>query len=438
MSCSHLPDLREIGRQAIRAVPLSSSFFWQTLLLAIDQLRVHKMRSLLTTLGIVIGVASVIGVVAGLTGLKNKVLTEFESFGVNNVYVSHKRPIGSTEEAYPFESIRIKESELAAMQRNVRGLRAITPIAGVPDPVVETGSAQIRGATVSGIWSDWHDLEGRQVVEGRVFNAIDEREGRQVCLVNSHAIEELMIKGSPLGIPVLMDGRRFIIVGVVDDRQSGMFEALLGGSGTRAELYVPFSAARKLAGESLYLFVVGRAQSTAMSEQAADSIRVLLRKMRQIRDGSPDTFEVQKLDKYVAQFDALALAITSIAGAIVGISLLVGGIGIMNIMLVAVSERKREIGLRKAVGASSSAVLVQFLLEAVVLCLFGGVIGAAVGYLIALGLVLMPWTGLHEATVPAWVVLSSLGFSATIGVVFGMFPALKAARLDPIEALRTQ
>jgi putative ABC transport system permease protein len=150
----------------------------------------------------------------------------------------------------------------------------------------------------------------------------------------------------------------------------------------------------------------------------------------------PDTFAVAAIDQFIEQFKALASGITAVAGGIVGISLLVGGIGIMNIMLVSVSERTREIGLRKAVGATPSAILMQFLLEAITLSLAGGFVGVAIGQIFAFGLTRIPNSNLEHAQVPIWAVAMSFGFCAIVGVAFGMVPAIKAARLDPIEALR--
>ena len=158
--------------------------------------------------------------------------------------------------------------------------------------------------------------------------------------------------------------------------------------------------------------------------------------MRGLGPDDPDTFQVAAIDQFIDQFRALAAGITAIAGGIVGVSLLVGGIGIMNIMLVSVSERTREIGLRKAVGATPAAILLQFLLEAVVLCLVGGAMGVAVGEMLAFGLTLIPDAGLDEAHVPIWAIVMSFTFSAAVGLIFGMFPAIKASRLDPIDALR--
>jgi putative ABC transport system permease protein len=181
---------------------------------------------------------------------------------------------------------------------------------------------------------------------------------------------------------------------------------------------------------------VALAKSPEVAEEAKAEIEYVMRRQRGLTRTDPDTFRVAAIDQYINQFKSLAAGVTAIAGGIVGISLLVGGIGIMNIMLVSVSERTREIGLRKAVGATSTAILLQFLLEAVTLTVLGGMIGLVVGKALALGLTFIPGANLEQADVPIWAVAVSLVFCAGVGVAFGMFPAIKASRLDPIEALR--
>jgi putative ABC transport system permease protein len=177
-------------------------------------------------------------------------------------------------------------------------------------------------------------------------------------------------------------------------------------------------------------------KSPEVSDEAKAELTFFLRQKRNIIPGEPDTFRVLTVESEVRKFNEIATRFTLVAGGIVCISLLVGGIGIMNIMLVSVSERTREIGLRKAVGAKSSAILTQFLVEAVVLCCVGGLVGLGLGQLLTFAIAKIPNVNLDKAYIPGWAILMSLGFSAMVGVFFGMFPAVKAARLDPIEALR--
>jgi putative ABC transport system permease protein len=235
-----------------------------------------------------------------------------------------------------------------------------------------------------------------------------------------------------VGDSIIIGGRRFAIVGVVETTQARFF----GMNTSSAEIFIPFSVAAKLQDRNFFMRVEGLFTSPEAAEEGQDEVRFVMRRARGIEPGGVETFQVAAIDRFIEQFKALATGITAIAGGIVGISLLVGGIGIMNIMLVSVSERTREIGLRKAVGATPMAILLQFLLEAVTLCLVGGFIGIAIGRLAAFGLTKIPGAQLEQADIPLWAVALSFAFSAATGVIFGMFPAIKASRLDPIEALR--
>jgi putative ABC transport system permease protein len=200
-------------------------------------------------------------------------------------------------------------------------------------------------------------------------------------------------------------------------------------------VFIPLATARRM--QTLWgMFVIAASRTPELSEEAKAEITFFLRRKRQISPGQPDNFHVEAIDKYVQQFKSVAATITMVATGVVGISLLVGGVGIMNIMLVSVSERTREIGLRKAVGARPSAVLLQFLIEAVMLCCFGGLIGLLAGKGLTSLLASIPQAKLDKAYIPGWAVALSFGFAASVGLIFGMFPAIKAARLDPIEALR--
>ena len=211
---------------------------------------------------------------------------------------------------------------------------------------------------------------------------------------------------------------------------------MFGMNSSQAEIFIPFSVAERLLDGWYFMQFACLATSPETADEAKAEIEYVMRRQRGLGRDEPDTFRAEAIDQYINQFKSLASGVTAIAGGIVGISLLVGGIGIMNIMLVSVSERTREIGLRKAVGATSSAILLQFLLEAVTLTVLGGIVGLVIGKLMAIGLTYIPGANLDQADVPAWAVVVSIVFSAGVGVLFGMWPAYKASKLDPIEALR--
>ena len=406
--------------------------FWlQAITLAFSQIWANKPRAFLTALGIIVGVASTTAVIAALTGLKAKVLSEFESVGASKFFVFPDRPDNAPRNMYPWEKILLKTDEAKAIRDESTLVKAITPITEVGLDVDSAGK-RIEGITVAGIWPDWHEVQNRFVQEGRPFTQIDIDSERQVCLINQDAIRELDLPANAVGEAILLGGRRFMIVGIIETTQARFF----GMNTSSAEIFIPFSVAEKLQDRNFFMRIEGLFMSPETAADGEDEVRFVLRRMRGLSPGDPQTFQVAAIDKFIAQFKTLAAGITAIAGGIVGISLLVGGIGIMNIMLVSVSERTREIGLRKAVGATPMAILLQFLLEAVTLCLVGGFIGIAFGRLAAFGLTMIPGAQLEQSDIPFWAVALSFVFSAMTGIVFGMFPAIKASRLDPIEALR--
>ena len=410
---------------------ISPAFWWQAIKLALSQIQANFGRSLLTALGIIVGVASVTAVIAALGGLKDRVLTEFETFGANRLLIFPNRPDGYPRNLYPWKDVRLKVEEIDAIAKHCPSIRVVTPITSL-NTSVQSGERILDGITVTGIRPAWHETENRSVLEGRPFNSIDEAEARQVCLLNEDATRELGLPANPTGEHVIIGARRYLVVGTVETIQSMM----LGINTSSAEIFIPFAMAAQLKDDDFFFRATAMIKSPDLAAEAESEVRFVLRKMRGLDGDEPDTFEVAAIDQFIDQFKALAAGITAIAGGIVGVSLLVGGIGIMNIMLVSVSERTREIGLRKAVGATPAAVLLQFLLEAVVLCLVGGAVGVLIGELFAIGLTFIPDAGLEQAHVPLWAIVMSFSFSAAVGVIFGMFPAIKASRLDPIEALR--
>jgi len=372
--------------------------------------------------------------VAATEGLKTSVLKELESVGANRVWVFPRRP-REAPERFSWRQIRMRNKEAFGMGAACPSLRVLTPIKGLSMPI-EYGDRKEPTVGVTGIWPEWHDIEGRQVLQGRPFLRVDEEERRQVCLVNDKAIEELTLPKEPVGQSLLVDGRRFLIVGVVETKSVA---AMFGGGESRTEVFIPFSTADALRPEPLSgLYIAAKTHTPEQFEDARAEIRFYMRNMRGLKPDDPDTFGVESIEQAKEQVGKVAVYITAGAAVIVGISLVVGGIGIMNIMLVSVSERTREIGLRKAMGAQPVLVLTQFLVEAVTLCMVGAGIGLAlsVGGVLAAKTFSAPDSFFSNFSVPMWSVYLSAGCSAVTGVIAGMFPAIKASRLDPIVALR--
>jgi putative ABC transport system permease protein len=410
---------------------LSPLFYFESILLAFRQIWANKMRSSLTALGIIVGVASTTAVIAALTGMKTQVLKEFETFGAARLYIWPSRPDNAPRNKYPWEKVRLKASEAAAIGDQCRSVKCVTPISST-SLSVSSANESLDGVSVTGMWPAWHQTENRQVIMGRPFSRADIDNARQVCMVNDLAIRDLKLPADPVGEHLIIGGRRFLIVGVVET----ITERMTGFSTISAELFIPFPLMEKFQDRDYFMQIVAMANSPDEAEDAKVEITRVMKKIRGLGPEDPETFRVQAIDQFIDQFKSIASGITAVAGGIVAISLLVGGIGIMNIMLVSVSERTREIGLRKAVGATPAAILLQFLLEAVTLCLVGGMVGVMIGQTFAMVLRVALGNYLKQASVPGWAIALAFLFSAIVGVVFGMFPAIKASRLDPIEALR--
>ena len=402
----------------------------QSAILALGQIWANKTRSVLTTIGIVIGVASVTAVIAALTGLKTTVLTNFEELGTDKMFVQphYNGPSKQNPRGYFFA---LHTFDFDGLLEHCPDVRAFTREAQ-SSVTASNGTRSEDAVPVVGVEPMWHQVENRAVAIGRPFSLIDNQHARAVCLINARLRDRLGLPSDPTGETILLGSRRYRIVGVLDNRnESSMFNA----GGTGMEAYIPFNTATR-SRDRQGIGVVAVCRSPEVAEEARAEMTFFLRHKRKVPLGEANNFRIEIVEQFLQQFSKVSSTITLIATCVVGISLLVGGVGIMNIMLVSVSERTREIGLRKAVGARPSAILLQFLVEATMLCLMGGFIGLLGGEGILMILKRIPNSQLDKAYVPAWAVALAFGFSASVGLIFGMFPAIKAARLDPIEALR--
>jgi putative ABC transport system permease protein len=404
--------------------------FYQSVYLALGQIWTNKTRSVLTTIGIVIGVASVTAVIAALTGLKTKVLNQVESFGTNTIFILPRRPDTGPMRHASWWTIRFLPENFDDILEHCPSVGRFSRIGGAGHYTARYGERSVENVEVTGIEPAYHEIQSRPVVLGREFSVIDNMQVRPVCLIDPKLRDELRLDRDCIGQSIRIGHHAFSIVGVIERQPELQF----GESGQEHyEIFIPFKTAFKMGEPWIAAFAASKA--TEVTEDAQAEISFFLRRTRNIRPGEPDTFRVESVKRFMETFGKIALMVTLVAGGIVGISLLVGGVGIMNIMLVSVSERTREIGLRKAVGAKKSAILTQFLIEAVVLCFFGGLIGVGIGQ--CLTLIISGINPVLDMTyIPAWAILLSFGFAGSVGIFFGMFPAIKAARLDPIEALR--
>ncbi len=397
---------------------------------ALESIRAHGFRSLLTSLGIIIGVTSVIAVVSIVQGLSYTINAQFAGLGGNSLTIRSYTPFKKQLQG---RLAKLRDSDMQAISRRVEGISHITPVL-----FTQTGSrgaisyrSQIAYSRVIGIGPSYLDVNGVYPQEGRFFTADDDARRRLVCAVGVDVIEDLEMPKRSVGEYFRVGSEWCKIVGVIEERGE-----LLGFSQDNFVL-LPYGTAKRIMGASRDLDIQIQLLVDDMNRQdeVKERVRRVLRQEHGLKPGEPDDFKVQTAEQLTESFNTVINMVTAVSAGIVGISLLVGGIGIMNIMLVSVTERTREIGILKALGATRQDILLQFLIEALALTMIGGLVGIAIGY--GLGaLVAMMLPGFPAAHVPLWAVGLSFGFCAAVGIVFGIVPAAKAAQLNPIDALR--
>ncbi|MFM9957035.1 MAG: ABC transporter permease [Phycisphaerales bacterium] len=404
--------------------------FFQTFLSAFTQMASNKVRAFLTTLGIIIGVWAITTVIAAVGALNSFVLDEFNSFGANKFIMWGQVP-EAKRGLMSWDAVKISPAEAKLLRERCANIDKLALATRFRAPIRYKDTTK-GGVIVNAGQADIFAIENLEILNGRPFNEADDEEALQVCLVNDTAIDELLLENQGLGEYIDISGNRFLIVGVLKAKDpSPMF----GGGDARTEIYVPYGTMARLRPD-WWPEIRALMKDAEKMEEARQEIRYTMRSQRQLGPGDEDTFDMFIFESVISQLRAMGATLTAGASVLVGISLLVGGVGIMNIMLVSVSERTREIGLRKAVGAYPAVILIQFLVEAMVLCSFGGLIGLVLGQVTTLGMASIPDFPLKNPEIPTWAIVLAFGFSAGVGLVFGMGPAIKAARLDPIDALR--
>ncbi len=417
---------------------LSSSLPIEIIRMALDSIRSNKFRSILTVLGIVVGVMTAIIVASILTGMRNSIVSIIEDYGTSNIYAFHL----TTGFGPPDRSERSRKpltvEDSAAIKNQSSAVNDIALIApqigsfgdGFDDNLVYEGK-NYRWALTDGVSSNYEKITNVVLREGRFISETDDQERRNVIVIGVNCADALFPdeRTGIAGKMVRMNGQLWQIIGVLEKRKAGFF----GENEEDRKVFLPYRTARKVAPQRNFLLQIIQAK-TGRVKEALEDAESILRQRREVKFDAANDFDIKTADKFIEQFDSITGMIGLVAIAISSLGLLVGGIGVMNIMLVSVTERTKEIGIRKAIGATSGAIILQFLLEAMTLTFFGGIVGVVLAVGIS-NLVMMLFPSL-PASVPAWAVIAGLLTSVLVGLVFGVLPARKAAKLDPIEALR--
>jgi putative ABC transport system permease protein len=393
---------------------------------ALASIRAHGFRSFLTTLGIVIGVASVIAMISIIQGLSVMIGDQFAGLGANGVTVSS---FTSREAFLAGRIARLSEADYNLIRLRVEGLESITPIMQTQGQV-RSGS-KVTATQVIGSTYAYQEVAQYFASHGRFISDSDNQTRRRVAVIGEQVRADLSLPENPLGEYIQFNGEWLRIIGLLEEKGE------IFGQSQDNQLIIPFNTLASLQGNQRQrdLWIRLTIRDLDELDTVSATITRLLRAAHNLGRGDEDDFRVQSAQQLQDTVEGILNSVTVVMSGIVSISLLVGGIGIMNIMLVSVTERTREIGICKAIGAKRHHILLQFLLEALVLCLFGGLIGLGFGYAIG-GLAASFIPGFPPAYTPWWAVALALGFSGVVGVVFGILPAAKAANLDPITSLR--
>jgi putative ABC transport system permease protein len=404
----------------------------ETMTMAFETLLAHKFRSFLTILGIVVGIVVVIVIASILSGAKQSIVTEIENLGTNNILAFHFDTMGMggrrTREQMMRKPLTVEDARAIKDQ-----CPSVEDVAWVGLPFstrvqMEYKGKALRGADFDGCSFNYGTVSNTKLANGRFFNQSEDNHRMPVAVIGADSAEAMFQDSDPVGKQMLIQGHPFTIIGVAEKSKLG---SMIGSADNY--VLIPYGTFHKLMPweDKHFLFVQAR---SGVRDQAFDETESLLRRRRGVKPKEASNFMLTTPDKVIQQLDSITAMIGTVVIAVSSVGLLVGGIGVMNIMLVSVTERTREIGVRKAIGATKRDIVLQFLFEAMTLTGAGGILGVvlaiATSYLIIALLPSIP------ADIQLWAVFTGFAVSVAIGLIFGVWPARKAAQLDPIEALR--
>ena len=401
--------------------------FAESVKMAIDGMITNKMRTFLTLLGIIIGVAAVIAMISLGMGVKAQIKENISSLGSNLLIIS---PGGRTSSGARLASgtgVRLTYDDAKAIEKNVNGIEYVAPSVSSSYQLVvgnQNWTANVEGTTPNVI-----DIRSFKIEEGRMFTDKDLDSRARVAVIGQTIVDNLFPDGDPVGKIVRINKAPFKVVGIL-----GVKGQSANGQDQDDVVYIPLTTAQqRMMGITYLNRITVQAQNEDVINDAQAEIETLLRNRHKVKDGGDDDFTVRNLAALMDTMMETANTITLLLGNIAAISLLVGGIGIMNIMLVSVTERTRETGIRKALGATYNNILLQFLIEAMVIGVVGGILGTVLG--VGASYALSYFSGWKTVVSVAAIIVAVI-FSIGIGLFFGIYPARKAALLDPIDALR--
>jgi len=401
----------------------------ENLLLALDTLRTHKFRALLTILGVLIGVLVIILVASILKGLDQQVVEVAEGFGTRTLFIFKWDPGFHNVTREEWRRKPLTYEDALAIRESCPSVESVSAETFRWGPAVSTKykGQEMLDTNFTGPTPEHFQNINAELKDGRLFNEIDNMHRRDVAVIGADVVTRFFEGEDPIGKVINVDGKNFEVVGTLEKRKQ-----VLGDTGSDRVVLIPYWTFKKVYPEAKDNFITALAVPGKVN-QAMDEVRGLLRRRRNLKYSEPDNFGIATAESMITQFRDIMGTIFLVTMVISSIGLLVGGIGVMNIMLVSVTERTREIGVRKAIGARRSDITWQFLLEAMTLTATGGILGILLGYTVSF--LIRTFVPVLPSTVPLWSVPVGFMVAVSIGLFFGMWPAMKASRLDPIVAL---